>query len=516
MKTDFDLALIGSGFSGSLLSMIARQLGLSVALIERDRHPRFVIGESTTPLTNLLWEQITAYYGLDELTPLAKWGSWQECYPKIGAGLKRGFTFYSHAPPQRWAPNPDHTNELMVAASSAEARADTHWYRPDFDAFLVEAAQQRNVEYLDRTEIHELSFAGDSVRLGAHRQGRGLNLRVRFVLDASGPRGCLFRQLTLPEAPRTRLPITEGLYGHFHGVRRWDQLFSSDEKPPYPADDAALHHVFDGGWIWVLRFNNGLTSAGAALRTELAQELGLTEGDAAWHRLLDRFPSIRDQFAEATGAFPMIHADPLSFRSGVTTGDRWTLLPSAAGFLDPLLSTGFPLTLIGIGRLAKLLEEDWGKPRFDRHLARYGDVTARELDRVEVLLAALYGAMPDFEVFTRLTLLYFAAAAFAETAYRLRRPELAGELFLLGNHPTFGPGLNEVCAQADALYAAGSPAPADRQDLLGAIDRALEPVDLGGLRRPDRPNWHPLDNEELVASAHKLGVDPSELERLLR
>ena len=53
MSADFDLAIVGSGFAGTRLAMIARRLGLSVLMIERGRHPRFAIGESSTPLANL-------------------------------------------------------------------------------------------------------------------------------------------------------------------------------------------------------------------------------------------------------------------------------------------------------------------------------------------------------------------------------------------------------------------------------------------------------------------------------
>ncbi len=67
---------------------------------------------------------------------------------------------------------------------------------------------------------------------------------------------------------------------------------------PYPMDDAALHHVFDGGWMWVLRFGNGVTSAGVAVEDWLAEELKLAEGEPAWARLLARYPSIAAQFAE--------------------------------------------------------------------------------------------------------------------------------------------------------------------------------------------------------------------------
>ena len=58
MKADFDLAIVGSGFAGSLMAMIGRRLGLSVILLERGTHPRFAIGESSSPLANLLLEEI--------------------------------------------------------------------------------------------------------------------------------------------------------------------------------------------------------------------------------------------------------------------------------------------------------------------------------------------------------------------------------------------------------------------------------------------------------------------------
>lgn len=91
--TSYDLAIVGSGFSGSLLAMVARRLGKSVVLIERGKHPRVVIGESSTPITNLLLEELSTRYDLPSVRPLTKWGSWQREHPEIACGLKRGFTF---------------------------------------------------------------------------------------------------------------------------------------------------------------------------------------------------------------------------------------------------------------------------------------------------------------------------------------------------------------------------------------------------------------------------------------
>ena len=69
MSDCYNVAIVGSGFAGSLLAMIARRLGLSVLLLERGTHPRVVIGESSTPLSNLLLEDLAARYDLPMLAP---------------------------------------------------------------------------------------------------------------------------------------------------------------------------------------------------------------------------------------------------------------------------------------------------------------------------------------------------------------------------------------------------------------------------------------------------------------
>ena len=122
MPNEFDIAVVGSGFGGSLTAMVARQLGHSVILIERGRHPRFAIGESSTPLANLLLEEIAREYGLLALLPLTKWGSWQAMHPELACGLKRGFTFYHHQLGQPWKADKLRRNELLVAASPLQIR----------------------------------------------------------------------------------------------------------------------------------------------------------------------------------------------------------------------------------------------------------------------------------------------------------------------------------------------------------------------------------------------------------
>src|SRR5437868_15185265 len=117
MQSDFDLAIVGSGFGGALLSMVARRMGLSVLLLEKGRHPRFAIGESTSPMMNLLIEQLALRYDLPRLLPLTTYSAWQRTYPDIVCGLKRGFTYFYHERGKPYRVASDRNNQLMVAAS---------------------------------------------------------------------------------------------------------------------------------------------------------------------------------------------------------------------------------------------------------------------------------------------------------------------------------------------------------------------------------------------------------------
>ncbi len=484
-RHSFQVVVLGSGFAGSIMAMIARRLGFSTALVERGRHPRFVIGESSTPLANLLLEELANEYHLPAVRPLCKWGPWQEQLPHIGCGLKRGFTFYHHQFKQPFAPDPEHRRQLLVGASPNEEVADTHWYRPDFDHYLVRQAEASGVTYLDELELRAVTEETDFIRLGGRRKRRPVELLAEFVIDATGPRGFLHRSLGLPEAPLPWLPRTQSLFSHFAGVGPLPAAFHCQGRtPPYPPEQAAVHHVFPGGWIWVLKFNNGITSAGVAATDKVADSLGFQLKDKTWRALLQRLPSLAEIFEPAHAVRPFTHQPRLAFQSAKITGTRWAMLPSAAGFIDPLLSTGFPLALLGIGRVARLLGNHWGRRSFPGQIERYAQQTALELETTARLVGALYASMNRFEVFKQLSLIYFAAAIFCETARRSGQ-SAAADSFLLCRHPTFHPQLVRICE-----LASGSGSGAEARNLIARIRRAIRPFDLTGLGDPSSGSWH--------------------------
>jgi tetracycline 7-halogenase / FADH2 O2-dependent halogenase len=202
----------------------------------------------------------------------------------------------------------------------------------------------------------------------------------------------------------------------------------------------------------------------------------------------------------------------VAHRTAVVAGRDWALLPSAAGVIDPLLSTGFPLTLLGIARLARVLEDT--SPGDDREaaLARYAHDTTEELDATERLVAALYANMSDFPLFKRLAALYFAAASYAETVRRLGQPQRAPG-FLLHADPAFGPALRGITERALTPPAAARDGA--RQRLFDDIAETIAPFDVAGLGDTTRRDWYPVLASDLHAARERLGVTDAAIDALL-
>lgn len=529
-----DVAVIGSGFGGSIMAIVCRRLGRSVILLERGKHPRFAIGESSTPLANLLLEEIAEQFGLGFLAEFSKWGIWREKHPEIACGLKRGFTFFHHREGERFQRFPDRRHEFLVAASPCNALADTHWYRPEFDAFLVRKAVELGVDYFEESRIVRVEEERERLNLQVQRASGLLRVQARFAVDASGPRGALFRLLNLREQRIEGMPPTQALFAHFRNVRRCKELDEfhwqnsdgeSEERLPYPIDDAAVHHVFPHGWFWALNFNNGITSAGVAAVDDWAAQSFHLEKNKAWTNVLSRFPALRRAFANAAVVGPFFHQSRVSFLSRSLHSPRWALLPSAAAFVDPLFSTGFPLNLLGVVRLGELMDRFFESPEWSSRLEQYARTTCDEACRVGRLVGASYQAMRYPTLFNAVACLYFAALSFEETLRRLKRVP-SGNGFLLGGHPDFQNRL-DGCLDRIRDQLAQGPLSSGQQDCLERdIHRSIEPFDVIGISNKETgdqknaasrsiANWQPVRLDALLRSAHKLESSAEEIRQML-
>jgi FADH2 O2-dependent halogenase len=512
----FDFAIVGSGVGGSLTALVARRLGLDAILLERGTHPRFAIGESSTPMSNILIETIARDFDLPGLAPLARYGTWKAAYPGIGVGPKRGFSFYGHPFDRPFEARADRSDQLLAEATPHHDVADTHWYRPDLDHFLVREAISAGVEYTDEVELTTFERRGGLGVLAGTRAGAPFEIEARFVVDATGPRGFLQRVLELPESCFDGFPDTQALFTHFEGVDRWqDSKPGADEaSPPYPIDDAALHHVFDGGWMWVLRFDNGITSAGFALEERLANEVRLRDGAEAWPRILERLPSIRPQFAGASPVEAWRVLPRIAFRTAVAGGPGWTMLPSAAASIDPLFSTGLPLTLLGIDRIGRAIRESWDTPVFEARMRNHEEATLFEADAAAELVGAAYRSFRSFPAFAGIASCYLAAVSFAEVCYRLGDRERA-QGFLscrdAGHRETFA----RIAEVAAGLASAAVPDPGAQARYESRVREAVERINVAGFCDPLRRNWYPVSFQALVDASRKLGRTESEVRQFL-
>lgn len=421
-----DVAVVGSGFGGSLTALLLHRIGRSALLVDSGAHPRFAIGESSTPTADCVLARLARQYDLPRLAPLAKYGTWKASYPQLGCGVKRGFSYFKHHPGQPFQPAPRHANELLVAASSRDLEGDTHWLRQDVDAFLVEEAQAAGVKLLDRTQTRILQHE-PSWQLDCRRGNERYLVTAGFVVDATGPAGFLPQALALPSEVRRLKTDSRTIFAHFSGVRPWRECLRDAggriDEHPFDCDRAALHHLLDEGWMFQLRFDDGVASCGFVLDQRRPGVRSDLSAQQEWDQLLDRYPAIAGQFASARIVRPnggLCRTGRLQRLVKPIAGVHWALLPHAAGFIDPLHSTGIAQTLCGVERLVWILDRAWkGAERRAALLRRYGQIVRRELLLVDEIVAGGYAALQEFRLFAAYSMLYFAAA----TTYERRRHE---------------------------------------------------------------------------------------------
>jgi len=487
---DCDLAILGSGFGGTLLAIICQKLGYSVALLEAGSHPRFAIGESSTPLADFKLAAIANQFGLDWLKPFAKYGTWKACYPKIRCGLKRGFSFFRHKPWQTFAPHVSNANALLVAASPDDVRSDTHWFRADFDAHLVERAQEVGVIYLDRLDIDTLRHE-QGWNIAGTRPDGAVAIRAGFLVDATGDGQLLGRTLGLETvAPSALVTHSRSLYSHFTGVARWQDVLqethglSATADHTFPCDAAALHHIIDGGWMWVLRFDHGITSAGFVLDPILHPIRAGEPPEAEWQRLLNNYPSLARQFVSAEPVRPFVRSGRLQRRLTRAAGADWVLLPHSAGFLDPWLSPGIAQTLFAVERLGRIFAEGRPKSHGVERFAQYGRTLFNEFEWIDEITSTCFACFDRFEVMVSVAMLYFVAAHYCEERERAGQAE-AGAAFLLADDEDYRRIARAVCHQAPTISAE------DADAFSANVCRRIAPYNLCGLGDPQRRNMYP-------------------------
>jgi len=285
---------------------------------------------------------------------------------------------------------------------------------------------------------------------------------------------------------------------------------------PYPDDCAAVHHVIDEGWMYSLRFDDGVTSAGFLLRPDGAEKLELASEPARlWDSLLATYPTIGALFGDAIPLMPIAYRPRIQHRLTQAAGTRWALMPHAYAFVDPLFSTGIAWSLRAVERLGIMFEDAKQLNKLPRpaDLERYGALLAIEADQIDRMVAGAYAAMADFDLFAAQAMLYFATVSFAEVSQRLDPDDRVAWSGFLGADDRV---LNGVPSESLARLRRMDPSVREqREAFVDWIRDAIAPRNIAGLADPARRNLYPVDFDALTAAHSRLGLTRDQLEAAL-
>ncbi|WP_435234024.1 NAD(P)/FAD-dependent oxidoreductase, partial [Streptomyces sp. Tue6028] len=365
-KAVHDVAVLGAGIAGSILAAILSRNGVKTVLIDAGTHPRFAVGESTIPYTSVMLRILAARYGVPEIAHLSHFSTMRSKVSS-NSGQKRNFGFVYHREGEKQVA--DEINQFVIPVALS---TESHMFRQDVDSYMFNVAVRYGAVPRLGTRVSEVEVDGSGVTLAVDG---GPSIRARYVVDAGGHNSPLARKFGLRDEVPQQRTHSRTLFTHMIGVRPYDDCPAGRAHDnPSPWHQGTLHHVFDGGWVWVIPFDNHrgatnrLCSVGLTLDPRKHPKTDLP-AEQEFARFLERFPDIAPQFRHAKAARPWVSTGRLQYSSHQVVGDRFCLTSHAAGFVDALYSRGLTNTTDVVNSLAwRLIEaakdDDFSAERF--------------------------------------------------------------------------------------------------------------------------------------------------------
>ncbi|HYV85146.1 MAG TPA: NAD(P)/FAD-dependent oxidoreductase [Patescibacteria group bacterium] len=305
-----DVAIIGGGPGGSTAGNLLAQAGRRVVLFERERFPRFHIGESLLPHNMRLFDRLGLTPGL-KMSFMEKWGIE---FVSSGGDLRRLFHFDEGVEPRY--------------PMCFQVR------RSEFDQRLLEEAARRGCEVRQESTVKVVEPEPDGTwRLSVAEPDGGVrDHRARFLIDASGRDGVYARTRGLRAMdPRHR---RAAVFAHYRGVPR---------RAGRDAGNIIVVMLRDG-WFWFIPFSDGQTSVGVVAEGRRLGEQGLAP-EAALDLAIARCPAARALMASAERVSPVTATSDWTYNSRRIAGPSHLLVGDAAAFIDPVFSTGVLLAM---------------------------------------------------------------------------------------------------------------------------------------------------------------------------
>ena len=490
-KQGFDFCIVGSGFAGSILAMCLKKLGYRVCIVEKGQHPRFTIGESSTPIADMVLRKLSEDYDLPFLSNISRYGEWQRSYPNIRCGLKRGFSYYLQEPEKEFSGDVKHTKELLVAASVNNENSDTNWLRSDVDYFLFQKAVDAGVHAIDKSEITAVKRDNKAKRWDLTLNSDEAIKRVtcEWLIDATGSEH--FSQTYLGTTSSSDMFETKSSsqYSHFEGVGEWFNYLKKSQSYvddyPYHPDHSALHQLLEEGWMWMLRFNTGTLSAGIVF--DESELNGSNNRD--FFSVMGRYPSLTNLFEGAMlskSPSKIIKTGRLQRKLDKVFGDGWIALNHSGGFVDPLHSTGIAHTLCTVEKVLHLFKTSLHGNELNKGLKAYQETMFKELGLIDLLVSAGYMTRGHFPLFHAAVMLYFVATV------RYEQNRLSGEVpdsYLCATDPEITRCISESYYDLKES-SAKKRLKIDEEQIIQKIKRRIEPLNNVGLMDESKHNMY--------------------------
>jgi flavin-dependent dehydrogenase len=317
-----DVLVIGAGPAGSVSAAMLVQQGFDVLVLEKQKFPRFSVGESLLAQSLVLIEQA----GM------------------LDAVLAAGFQFKNGA---AFAHGDRYTTFNFAEKSSPGFGYTFQVQRSELDHILIKEAERMGAKVRFEVEITDAAFEpGQAPKITSKAKDGTIEIhRPKFVLDASGFGRTLPRLLKL-ESP-SNFPLRSAFY-----TQVWDRIPAGDFDRQKIL--VTIHPKHADVWYWLIPFSDGRSSMGVVAEDKLLQQYPGTPEERLW-AITNEVPQLKKLLANAKPSNPVGELRGYAANVARMHGPGYALLGNAAEFLDPVFSSGVTIAMKSAHMAAALL-----------------------------------------------------------------------------------------------------------------------------------------------------------------